>query len=245
MDYIIFFSIVNLILISRLRLTMRDDGISGRKDLFWLTIIPLLILPFLSVNLSWFLLALYLLIRPLVLTFLERSNNRLNRNRIFTLSANILVIGLLASPLFEMRFAYWSETASEWLIDIFLMEESFVDWLYFNAVLFGLLMVLNESNIAIRFTLEKLNLAPLSNDHHKIDDEQFQTGRVIGFLERIFVFLFILLNQYTAIGFIIAAKGIVRYPDFGKKSFNEYILIGTLISVLFAMFSAYATKIFL
>lgn len=245
MDYIIFFSIVNLILISRLRLTMRDDGISGRKDLFWLTIIPLLILPFLSVNLSWFLLALYLLIRPLVLTSLERSKNRLNRNRIFTLSANILVIGLLASPLFEMRFAYWSETASEWLIDIFLMEESFVDWLYFNAVLFGLLMVLNESNIAIRFTLEKLNLAPLSNDHHKIDDEQFQTGRVIGFLERIFVFLFILLNQYTAIGFIIAAKGIVRYPDFGKKSFNEYILIGTLISVLFAMFSAYATKIFL
>lgn len=65
---------------------------------------------------------------------------------------------------------------------------------------------------------------------------------MIGFLERIFVFLFILLNQYTAIGFIIAAKGIVRYPDFGKKSFNEYILIGTLLSVLFAMLFAYVTK---
>ncbi|MEX0994901.1 MAG: hypothetical protein WD599_05190 [Balneolaceae bacterium] len=79
----------------------------------------------------------------------------------------------------------------------------------------------------------------------EIDDHQFQTGRVIGFLERIFVYLFILLNQYTAIGFIIAAKGIVRYPDFGKKSFSEYILIGTLLSVLFAMLLAFIVRMFI
>lgn len=224
---------------------MRDEGVSGSNDLVWLTIIPAIILPFLNFNLSWILLAFYLLIRPFALTSLERRKNRLNRNRILTLLANILVIGILASPLFNMRFANWSVVASEWFIDIFLMGESFVNPQYVLAVLFALLMVLNESNIALRFILEKLELAPLSNDHDEIDNRQFRTGRVIGFLERIFVFLFILLNQYTAIGFIIAAKGVVRYPDFGKKSFNEYILIGTFLSVLFAMVFAYMTKIFL
>lgn len=242
MNYTIFFLILNLVLISRLRLTMRDDGISGRKDMIWFTVIPLLVLPFLKFNFSWLLLALYLVIHPIVLTSLEKRKEKLNRNRILTLFANILVTGLLASPLFDLQFAEWLPAVNEWFIDIFLIGDSFINWHYFYTVLFGLLMILNESNIAIRYTLEKLDLAPLSNDHEEIDDRQFRTGRVIGFLERIFVFLFILLNQYTAIGFIIAAKGIVRYPDFGKKSFNEYILIGTLLSVLFAMLFAYVTK---
>lgn len=245
MNYTIFFVIVNLILISRLRFTMWDNGISGRRDILWLTIIPLLILPFLSINLSWIVLMVYLLIRPLAIKSFEKRKDKLNRNRILTLLVNILAIGILASPVFNLQFVNWTPAANEWFNDIFLMGESFVNWLYNHIVLFGLCMVLNESNIAIRFTFEKLELAPLSNDHEEIDDQQFRTGRIIGFLERIFVFLFILLNQYTAIGFIIAAKGIVRYPDFGKKNFNEYILIGTLLSVLVAMLFAYVTKIFL
>ena len=246
MNYTLFFAIVNLILISRLCFTMRDEGISGRKDILWLTIIPLLTLPFLNVNLSWVLLAVYLLlIRPIVVTYLEKSKKRLNRNRLLTLFVHILMIGFMASPLFDLRFAGWVSAAEKGFNDLFFTGDPFLHWHYFHAVLFGFLMVLNESNLAIRYTLEKLDLTPLSNDYHEIDDRQFRTGRVIGFLERIFVFLFMLLNQYTAIGFIIAAKGIVRYPDFGKKSFNEYILIGTLLSVLFAMLFACITRLFL
>jgi hypothetical protein len=246
MDYTILFAILNLILISRLCFTLRDEGISVRKDILWLTIIPLLILPFLNFNFSWILLTGYLLlVRPFTLTSLEKNKNKLNQNRILTLFIHIFVIGFLASPVFDLRFAYWLPAAEKEFIDIFFTGEPFLHWQYLHAVMFGILMILNESNIAIRFILEKLALTPLSNDHHEIDDRQFRTGRVIGFLERIFVFLFILLNQYTAIGFIIAAKGIVRYPDFGKKSFNEYILIGTLLSVLFAMLFAYITMAFL
>ncbi len=246
MDYTIFFAILNLILISRLRLTMRDEGISGQKDLIWMTAIPLFSLAFLKINFSWFFLLGYiLLIRNFVLYHLEKRKNKLNRNRILLLSANILVIGLLASPLFNMQFAEWVSAADEWFPDIFLTGTQTINWQQFHTILFGFLMILNESNIAIRFILKKLDLAPLSNNHQKVDDRQFRTGRVLGFLERIFVFLFILLNQYTAIGFIIAAKGIVRYPDFGKKNFNEYILIGTLLSVLFAMLCTYFIKAFL
>jgi hypothetical protein len=244
MNYTIFFLLLNLILISRLQFTLRDQGITGGRDILWLTIIPLFGLPFLSLNLSSILFAGYLLIRPIFITALEKRKHNLNRYRILTLFLNLFVVGLLVSPLFDLRFAGWTPAAEKWFTDIFLMGEQSIHWQYFHAVIFSFLMILNESNIVIRYILEKLDLAPLSIDHDEIDDRQFRTGRVIGFLERIFVFQLILLNQYTAIGFIIAAKGIVRYPDFGKKNFSEYILIGTLLSVLFAILFTYIAKIF-
>jgi hypothetical protein len=89
-------------------------------------------------------------------------------------------------------------------------------------------------------------LAPLSELHHQqIDEKEFRTGRVIGFLERIFVFLFILMGQFTAIGFVLAAKGVVRYPEFGNRNFAEYILIGTLLSVLLAMGVGFVVRQFI
>jgi len=36
------------------------------------------------------------------------------------------------------------------------------------------------------------------------------------------------IDQYTAIGFLIAAKSIFRYSD--RRDAGEYILIGTLLS---------------
>ncbi|HEX6982721.1 MAG TPA: hypothetical protein VF181_08160 [Balneolaceae bacterium] len=47
---------------------------------------------------------------------------------------------------------------------------------------------------------------------NQFDEGEYNTGRLIGMLERIFVFLFVLFNQYTAIGFILAAKGVARFP---------------------------------
>ena len=35
----------------------------------------------------------------------------------------------------------------------------------------------------------------------------------IGFFERFLIFTFILINQYTAIGFLIAAKSVLRFND--------------------------------
>ena len=52
-------------------------------------------------------------------------------------------------------------------------------------------------------------------------------------LERFLTLTFILLNQYAAIGFLLAAKSVFRFgelknPTDRKKT--EYILIGTLLS---------------
>ncbi|MDZ7714876.1 MAG: DUF3307 domain-containing protein [Balneolaceae bacterium] len=66
-----------------------------------------------------------------------------------------------------------------------------------------------------------------------------RAGTWIGYLERIIILTFILLQQYSAIGFLIAAKSIFRFSGGVKepheRKYAEYILIGTLISFSLAI----------
>ncbi|WP_300438059.1 DUF3307 domain-containing protein [Christiangramia sp.] len=58
-------------------------------------------------------------------------------------------------------------------------------------------------------------------------------GRYIGIFERILVLTFILTTNFSAIGFLIAAKSILRFSDkseTGARKQTEYVLIGTLMS---------------
>ena len=84
------------------------------------------------------------------------------------------------------------------------------------------------------------------------DDNLANAGRWIGMSERILIFVFVIMTQFSAIGFLIAAKSLLRYNDKGigtdipaayisKKS--EYILVGTLLSYTCAIGVALAAKI--
>ena len=58
-----------------------------------------------------------------------------------------------------------------------------------------------------------------------------KAGRYIGIFERILVLTFILSNNFSAIGFLIGAKSILRFSDSkGARKQTEYVLIGTLMS---------------
>lgn len=63
-------------------------------------------------------------------------------------------------------------------------------------------------------------------------------GRIIGYLERLLILVFVLSSQYAGIGFLVAAKSIFRFGEF-KESENrmeaEYIIIGTFASFLYAI----------
>lgn len=54
-------------------------------------------------------------------------------------------------------------------------------------------------------------------------------GKLIGNVERFLVLTFIILNQYEAVGFLIAAKSILRF-DTSTTNKTEYVLIGTMLS---------------
>jgi hypothetical protein len=58
-------------------------------------------------------------------------------------------------------------------------------------------------------------------------------GKCIGMMERILVFVFIVLNHWEGVGFLLAAKSVFRFGDLTKSHevrLTEYILIGTLLS---------------
>ncbi|MDB5158672.1 MAG: hypothetical protein JWR50_3379 [Mucilaginibacter sp.] len=59
-----------------------------------------------------------------------------------------------------------------------------------------------------------------------------KAGIWIGRCERVLVLTFIITNQYTALGFLMAAKSILRFGDAEDRpqKKTEYILVGTLIS---------------
>jgi len=61
-------------------------------------------------------------------------------------------------------------------------------------------------------------------------DSLKDAGKIIGYLERFLTLTFIILGQFSAIGFLLAAKSILRVGDKNSRKETEYILIGTLAS---------------
>lgn len=71
-------------------------------------------------------------------------------------------------------------------------------------------------------------------------DSLASAGFWIGVLERFLIVTFILIHEYSAIGLLIAAKSLLRFGDKDEvhpRKQSEYILIGTLLSFCFALFS--------
>lgn len=67
-------------------------------------------------------------------------------------------------------------------------------------------------------------------------------GRAIGQLERGLIFLMILGGLPEGIGFLIAAKSVLRFGTVREEAkLSEYVIIGTLASFGWAMLSAWAT----
>ncbi|MFN4763577.1 DUF3307 domain-containing protein [Gillisia sp. Q332] len=73
-------------------------------------------------------------------------------------------------------------------------------------------------------------------------------GRYIGVFERILVLTFILTNNFSAIGFLIAAKSILRFSDkseTGARKQTEYVLIGTLMSFAITILLGFLVRHFI
>lgn len=67
-------------------------------------------------------------------------------------------------------------------------------------------------------------------------------GRIIGLLERGLIFLLILLGQPLGVGFLVAAKSVLRFGTATRDQRTaEYVIIGTLASFGWAIAVSYAT----
>lgn len=68
-------------------------------------------------------------------------------------------------------------------------------------------------------------------------------GLLIGQLERGVIFTLVLVDQPAGIGFLIAAKSVLRFETTSKDTrAGEYVIVGTLASFGWALIVAYATR---
>ena len=67
-------------------------------------------------------------------------------------------------------------------------------------------------------------------------------GRVIGNVERMLTLVFVMLGQYEAIGFLLAAKSLLRFRETDTVK-SEYVLVGTLLSFGIAILMGVAVKL--
>lgn len=126
---------------------------------------------------------------------------------------HILVILGISLYVGELSFTYFSST--EFLT-------------LFTAALF----LTTPVSIFIKILLSAWT--PVTVDHSKMQTESLtNAGKYIGILERLLVFVFIVVNHWEGVGFLIAAKSIFRFSDLAEakqRKLTEYIMIGTLLS---------------
>lgn len=105
-------------------------------------------------------------------------------------------------------------------------DDAAVFWIYAS----GFVVITNPVGI---FTGKFLNIViPDKSKNLKMDVSGW-----IGILERTLIFIFIAAGQFSAIGFLIAAKSVFRFNDTkadGNKK-AEYFLLGTLVSFTLAI----------
>lgn len=107
-------------------------------------------------------------------------------------------------------------------------------------IIFVFLAVAKPANTFIRICLKSAKINIGDESAKKIgdksaNDDTFHSGRIIGTCERFLIVLFVILTQYEAIGFLVAAKSILRFNSTQESKKSEYVLAGTLLSIAIAI----------
>lgn len=111
------------------------------------------------------------------------------------------------------------------------------------ALLLGILVCVKPSNIIIKEMFKVANVKVNKGSDDDNAEDLPNAGKLIGIVERLLSFVFVLLGQYEAVGFIMAAKSLLRFAE-GDKAKSEYVLIGTLLSFSMAIFVGVAIKLY-
>lgn len=99
-------------------------------------------------------------------------------------------------------------------------------------------------NHVVRGILTRTNSVPLlsSTKTKTVDVDEYNRGRVIGTIERLMMAAIVGAQAYSALAFLIGAKGLIRSKEFENRAFAEYFLIGTLSSAALAFFFGFLLR---
>ena len=86
------------------------------------------------------------------------------------------------------------------------------------------LLCLKPANIFIKLVLARYNVG-----ESKSCSEVRNAGALIGNLERLLTLILVIFGQFEAVGFVVAAKSLLRFKD-TETAKTEYVLAGTFLS---------------
>lgn len=219
---------LNAWLITRLWLTFRDQPLPLREWLL-LAVVQLLLVGLITPGLHSVILAVAVF-AALALPEQFSPGERLNESR---LAGGVLVMGA------AFGIAQYSAPGL-WLP----VPEQPDNLRAFLLGLLGFLLVANETNLAVRALLHRFQMEPRSatpDQNGAVDEREYNAGRMIGMLERWLIYLVLVFAQnYNVIALILAAKGVARFRQMEERAFAEYVLIGTLASILLTVMIALA-----
>jgi hypothetical protein len=229
------------VLLPRIVYQWTDERLGLKAQLRMLVFEVILLLPLVSLN-SIVPLAILLLIYHVLLYATEKEPMDLYVGRILQFMTVWAVIATI-SVFLKLRPAAFVDQILDTISNemIFLQAFDMGDvWIQ----LFGAMFLISEVNNIIRFVLNKIRTFPedQKQEENEIDSKEFNKGRIIGVLERVLFFFFVLTGNISSIGFILTAKGIVRFKNLETRDFAEYVLIGTLLSASLAIFWGYLIK---
>lgn len=133
----------------------------------------------------------------------------------------------------------WLYFFSEFDFDLTLLQSILSEtrfWIYSTTYLFVIYplgFIIGMMVKKFKVQLRNENTSNATNNETLAD-----AGRWIGIFERLLIVTFVLNNQFGAIGFLIAAKSILRFNNKDEeraRKETEYVLIGTLISYTFSI----------
>jgi hypothetical protein len=171
---------------------------------------------------------------------------------------------LAAGAVWLVALSGWSSTAGgvlgEWLAwaDLPLLDASSDPG---TVLLIGGLLLANlaTANVVVRLVLVSVGaLRPVQQAELPAGpqpSDQLRGGRLLGPMERVLIIGLGLAGQLTAAGLVIAAKGLIRFPELQAKrdesstveavgidEVTEYFLVGSFVSWLIALVSLALTR---
>lgn len=91
------------------------------------------------------------------------------------------------------------------------------------------------------FTLATVEVSPKG---HIQEENVLQAGRYIGLFERLLMSLGVIVDHWEIIVAVIALKTVARYRELNDQITAEYFLVGSLVSLLWAVLVTVALVIF-
>ena len=107
------------------------------------------------------------------------------------------------------------------------------------------LYVSGRGIVLVRSVLELPTLQMRRDEDRAAGAIDVARGREVGSLERALALTMVLLGDYAAVGWIIAAKSLARFKQLEDREFAEYFLVGTLASFLLAVLVGVGIRILL